>query len=161
MNPGFLEILKAPATERRELFLGTARRLGTPEENIEKDFWVRWVLDALFNGLDQGGPRLLFKGGTSLFKSSALISRFSEHIDITVFRYDLGQSAAIAELEAQSGKKRRSRLDAIKRACQEFIQGNLYAMLAKLVAHTMAEAHIDAAQARLMLYEEGPDRQSI
>jgi hypothetical protein len=161
MNLGFLEILKAPAAERRDLFLGAARRLGTPEENIEKDFWVCWILDALFNGLDKGGPRLLFKGGTSLSKAFALISRFSEDIDITVFRDDLGQSVSIADLEAHSGKKRRARLDAIKRACQEFIQGNLYAMLAKLVAQTMAEAHIDPAQARLSLDEEDPDRQSI
>ncbi len=161
MNPGFVEILRAPATERRDLFLGTARRLGTPEENIEKDFWVCWILDALFNGLDKGGPRLLFKGGTSLSKAFALISRFSEDIDITVFRDDLGQSASIADLEAHSGKKRRARLDAIKRSCQEFIQGKLYEMLAKLVAQTMAEAHIDTAHARLMLDDEDPDRQSI
>jgi len=161
MNPGFVKILRAPAAERRDLFLGKAHRLGTPEENIEKDFWVCWILDALFNGLDKGGPRLLFKGGTSLSKAFGLISRFSEDIDITVFRDDLGQSASIAELEAHSGKKRRARLDAIKRACQEFIQGNLYAMLSKLVAQTMADAHIDAAQGRLMLDEEDPDRQSI
>ncbi len=161
MNRVFLEILKASASDRRDLFLGTAQRLGTPEENIEKDFWVCWILDALFNGLGQGEPRLLFKGGTSLSKAFALISRFSEDIDITVFRDDLGQSASIADLEAHSGKKRRARLDAIKRACQEFIQGKLFDTLAKLVGQTMAEAHIDPAQARLALDEEDPDRQSI
>ncbi len=98
MNPGFLQILKAPVEERRDLFLGAARRLGTPEENIEKDFWVCWILDALFNGLEKSGPRLLFKGGTSLSKAYALISRFSEDIDITVFRDDLGQPVSIADL---------------------------------------------------------------
>jgi predicted nucleotidyltransferase component of viral defense system len=35
-------------------------------QNIEKDFWVCWTLDALFNELEAGGPCLLFKGGTSL-----------------------------------------------------------------------------------------------
>jgi hypothetical protein len=161
MNPGFLEILKAPAEERRDLFLGTARRLGTPEENIEKDFWVCWTLDALFNGREKGGPRLLFKGGTSLSKAYALISRFSEDIDITVFRDDLGQPVSIADLEAHSGKKRRARLDAIKLACQEFIQGDLYSMIAKLIAETMGEAHIDTARVRLALDEDDPDRQTI
>jgi predicted nucleotidyltransferase component of viral defense system len=96
MNPGFLEILKAPAEEQRDLFLGAAHRLGTPEQYIEKDFWVCWILDALFNGLEKGGPRLLFKGGTSLSKAYGLISRFSEDIDITVFRHDLGQSMSLA-----------------------------------------------------------------
>ncbi len=161
MNPGFLQILKAPVEERRDLFLGAARRLGTPEENIEKDFWVCWILDALFNGLEKSGPRLLFKGGTSLSKAYALISRFSEDIDITVFRDDLGQPVSIADLEAHSGKKRRARLDAIKLACQEFIQGDLYSMLAKLIAETMGEAHIDTARVRLALDEEDPDRQTI
>jgi hypothetical protein len=51
------------------------------------------LLDArrLFSGLPAGVPRLLFKGGTSLSKSFGLIDRFSEDIDITVFRNDLGE----------------------------------------------------------------------
>ena len=88
MNPGFSEFLSASPEDRRDVFLGTARRLGTPEQNVEKDFWVTWTLDALFNGLPDGHPRLLFKGGTSLSKAYGLISRFSEDIDITVFRED-------------------------------------------------------------------------
>ncbi len=40
MNPGFLEFLSASPEDRRDVFLGTARRLGTPEQNVEKDFWV-------------------------------------------------------------------------------------------------------------------------
>jgi len=62
-------------------------------------------------------PRLLFKGGTSLSKSFGLINRFSEDIDITVFRNDLGEPASIEELEGLSRKKRRARLDAIKATC--------------------------------------------
>jgi predicted nucleotidyltransferase component of viral defense system len=63
-------------------------------------------------------PRLLLKGGTSLSKAYGLIARFSEHIDITVFREDIGQAATVEELEALSGKKRVARLDAIREACQ-------------------------------------------
>jgi Nucleotidyl transferase AbiEii toxin, Type IV TA system len=161
MNSGFVEILKAPAGERRDLFLGAARRLGTPEQNIEKDFWVCWMLDALFNGLEKGGPRLLFKGGTSLSKAYGLISRFSEDIDITVFRDDLGLAASLADLETLSGKKRRARLDAIKGACQEFIQRALVTGLSKLIDRAMGEARIDTAKVRLALDEEDPDRQSL
>src|SRR5262249_46839354 len=90
MNPGFKTFLAATAEDRRDDFLGTGRRLGTPEQNIEKDFWVSWTLDALFNGAEVGGPRLMFKGGTSSLKAFGLISRFSEDIDITIFRDDLG-----------------------------------------------------------------------
>jgi hypothetical protein len=51
------------------------------------------LLDArcAVNGLAVGGPRLLFKGGTLAFQGLGLISRFSEDIDITVFRDDLGR----------------------------------------------------------------------
>lgn len=72
----------------------------------------------MFNGLSSDSPRLLFKGGTSLSKSFGLIDRFSEDIDITVFRDDLGQPATFLELERLSGKKRQRRLDAIKASCQ-------------------------------------------
>jgi len=65
-DEGFQTVLAASDEERRDLFVGAANRLRTNEQNIEKDFWVCWTLDALFNGLDDGGPRLLFKGGTSL-----------------------------------------------------------------------------------------------
>ena len=106
MNPAFHSVITASDAERRDLFLGASARLGTAVQNIEKDFWVCWTLDALFNGLKAGGPRLLFKGGTSLSKAFGLIARFSEDIDITVFRDDLGQSAEIADLDALSGKKR-------------------------------------------------------
>lgn len=50
MNPGYLEFLKADLDDRRDVFLGAARRIGTPAQNVEKDFWVCWTLDALFNG---------------------------------------------------------------------------------------------------------------
>ncbi|MNT60237.1 hypothetical protein D3C72_1978050 [compost metagenome] len=69
MNAGFQAVIAASDAERRDLFLGAATRLGTAVQNVEKDFWVCWTLDALFNGLPADGPRLLFKGGTSLSKA--------------------------------------------------------------------------------------------
>ncbi|WP_281277311.1 nucleotidyl transferase AbiEii/AbiGii toxin family protein [Hankyongella ginsenosidimutans] len=104
MNPAFDEVLAAGSDAMLSAFDTTALRLGTASQNIEKDFWVCWTLDALFNGLKEGGPRLLFKGGTSLSKGFGLINRFSEDIDVTVFRDDIGEPATIEELEALSGK---------------------------------------------------------
>lgn len=96
MNPAFNDVLSAPADTRSGLFTATAQRLGTTPQNVEKDFWVCWTLDALFNGLPPG-PRLLFKGGTSLSKGFGLIKRFSEDIDVTVFRDDLGAPASVKD----------------------------------------------------------------
>ena len=95
MNPAFDEVLAAGSDTMLSAFDTTALRLGTASQNIEKDFWVCWTMDALFNGLPVGGPRLLFKGGTSLSKGFGLISRFSEDIDITVFRDDLDVPASV------------------------------------------------------------------
>jgi hypothetical protein len=83
MNAAFDDILRTDAQTRSGLCAATAQRLGATPQNVEKDFWVCWTLDALFNVLGEG-PRLLFKGGTSLSKAFGLIQRFSEDIDVTV-----------------------------------------------------------------------------
>jgi Nucleotidyl transferase AbiEii toxin, Type IV TA system len=161
MTEGFQTVLAASDEERRDLFVGASIRLGTAEQNIEKDFWVCWTLDALFNELEAGGPRLLFKGGTSLSKSYGLIERFSEDIDITVFREDIGQPATVEELEALSGKKRNARLEAIKAACQEYIRGPMLEQLSTLLQQTLKIANMNPNRARVEPDPDEPDRQSL
>ena len=161
MTEGFQTVLAASDEERRDLFVGAADRLRTNEQNIEKDFWVCWTLDALFNGLEAGGPRLLFKGGTSLSKGYGLIERLSEDIDITVFREDIGQPATIKELEALSGKKRNARLEAIKAACQEYIQGTMREQLSALLRQTLQTANLNANRARVEADPDDPEGQSL
>jgi hypothetical protein len=161
MNPAFRSFLSASVSDRRDIFLTTANRLGTTIQNVEKDFWVCWTLDALFNGLPKDGPRLLFKGGTSLSKAFGLISRFSEDIDITVFRQDLGQSAMIEELESLSGKKRRARLDAIRTACQGHISGQMLQALSLILRETLLAAGIPETRALVELDESDESRQSL
>jgi hypothetical protein len=140
LNPAFDNVISASDADRRDLFLGTAARLGTAVQNVEKDFWVCWSLDALFNGLASGGPRLLFKGGTSLSKAFGLVSRFSEDIDITVFRDDLGQAVDVIALDTLSGKKRRARLDEIRSACQAYIGGPLLAQFNEVATSAIPRA---------------------
>jgi hypothetical protein len=38
MNPLFNEVLSSSPDDRRDLFVTSARRLGTNERNLEKDF---------------------------------------------------------------------------------------------------------------------------
>ena len=45
MTEGFQTVLAASDEERRDLFVGASTRLGTAEQNIEKDFWVCWTLE--------------------------------------------------------------------------------------------------------------------
>ncbi len=74
---GYRQIGTAPAPDRLDLFLAAANRLGVPVNHIEKDFWVCWTLNAFYRERPAGGPRLLFKGGTSLSKAFGLI-RFAD-----------------------------------------------------------------------------------
>lgn len=161
MIPGFATVLAASPEDRRALFTSVGNRLGTVQQNVEKDFWVCWTLDALFNGLEAGGPRLLFKGGTSLSKGYGLISRFSEDIDITVFREDIGQAATVEELEALSGKKRAARLDGIREACQNFINGPLGEQLSGLLRALLESAGLTPELGRIEGDPDDPDRQSL
>ena len=161
MTSGFATVLAASEQDRRDLFAATAHRFGTAEQNVEKDFWVCWTLDALFKGTGKDGPRLLFKGGTSLSKAFGLIARFSEDIDVTVFREDLGQAASVDELEALSGKKRRARLDAIKTVCQAYVCGAMRDGLRRLLEESLEEAGIGRAKGRIEIDAGDPDRQSL
>jgi hypothetical protein len=158
MNAGFDEILRAEAQTRSGLFAATAQRLGTTPQNVEKDFWVCWTLDALFNGLGDG-PRLLFKGGTSLSKAFGLIQRFSEDIDVTVFRDDLGIPASVDELAALSGKKRSAALAAIKEACEAYINGPLAERLATICAEACVRTGLGTGA--LQVKPDAQDRQTL
>lgn len=72
------------AKERLEVLEAAAERSGRPAHLLEKDIWVVWTLEHLF---DLPFARsLTFKGGTSLSKVYRAIDRFSEDIDLT---YDI------------------------------------------------------------------------
>lgn len=161
MTPGFKDIIGAAEADRRDLFLAAALRLGTPIQNVEKDFWVCWVLDLLFNARQPQEPRLLFKGGTSLSKSFGLISRFSEDIDITVFREDLGQAIEVENLEGLSGKKQRAHLNAIKEACQQYISGPLKKRLETSIQDIFKECGLEFGPATVTLDPDDSDQQTL
>ncbi|WP_180900589.1 nucleotidyl transferase AbiEii/AbiGii toxin family protein [Martelella soudanensis] len=79
-----------PTDDRAALFGETGARRGVADTIIEKDFWVCWSLRRLF-GLPKGATAsLVFKGGTSLSKAFDAIHRFSEDIDLSFDRAELG-----------------------------------------------------------------------
>lgn len=67
--------------EQREVFQSVSGAMGLRPEIIEKDFWVCFMLDHLFNKCIYKDA-FVFKGGTSLSKVYHVIKRFSEDIDI-------------------------------------------------------------------------------
>ena len=120
-------IAQAPKEERAELFRRSAGIL-RPERSpaiIEKDFWVCWALHRLFDVL-HFRPQLIFKGGTSLSKAYSAIERFSEDVDLSLSRRDLGfADNRDPEQPGISGKELRRRIAALVEACQQAIRDRL------------------------------------
>jgi len=95
-----------PAADRAVLFGETGAGRGVANTIIEKDFWVCWTLKRLFGRQERGAATLIFKGGTSLSKAFGAIRRFSEDIDLSFDRADLGYTGdRDPEKEGISGKK--------------------------------------------------------
>ena len=116
------------ARDRADLFRVVAVRRGLSASIIEKDFWVCWTLKQLF-ALNPPPAGLLFKGGTSLAKVFKVIERFSEDIDISVNRNDLGFGGDSDPATAKTGKQRQRRLDSLTDTCRELIRDSLLPQL--------------------------------
>jgi hypothetical protein len=86
-----LSIARADNQERSELFQIVSNEMGVPAVIVEKDFWVCYILDFLFNR-SIFKNHLIFKGGTSLSKCYHLINRFSEDIDLILDWREIGYS---------------------------------------------------------------------
>ena len=76
--------LSLAAADRLDVLGIAADRLGRPAHLLEKDVWVVWALQVLFESAVKDD--LVFKGGTSLSKAYGVIDRFSEDVDLT---YDI------------------------------------------------------------------------
>jgi len=99
-----------PTDDRAALFGETGARRGVANTIIEKDFWVCWSLRRLF-GLPKGATAsLVFKGGTSLSKAFDAIRRFSEDIDLSFDRAELGYTGERDPEKDGISKKQAARL---------------------------------------------------
>jgi predicted nucleotidyltransferase component of viral defense system len=67
---------------KNELLLRASSRRSISPLLLEKDFWVSWILNIIFQMPNSNN--FIFKGGTSLSKCFNIINRFSEDIDITI-----------------------------------------------------------------------------
>ena len=116
---------------------------------MEKDFWVCWTLRELFS-LPDIGPRLTFKGGTSLSKCHGLIERFSEDIDLVIDRavFDIKPPD-----EAGIGSKERERrLEQLKEASRAYIHAVL-----KPAVEQFLQSKMPAGRPWTLTEEDSPD----
>ncbi|MCU4706813.1 nucleotidyl transferase AbiEii/AbiGii toxin family protein [Mycoplasma sp. CSL7503-lung] len=80
---------KIEKIQLEKIIKNTSQRKGINESIIEKDYWVCFVLNYLFNEFNWK-HYFTFKGGTSLSKCFNLIERFSEYIDLVLDSKFLG-----------------------------------------------------------------------
>jgi hypothetical protein len=132
MQNTFIEVLRSSPDERRALYAAAAARLQTRAENVEKDLYVCWILDFLFNRRAGDPVHLYFKGGTSLSKAYDVIKRFSEDIDIGVYKADI-DAPLEDEIAAQTSvtKQQKMLAEKVDEAARAYISGPLRDQLLK------------------------------
>src|SRR5262245_39181804 len=129
------DVARMSPPDRSDLFAASAQRRALNVVIIEKDFWVCWTLKRLFSMADLPAG-LIFKGGTSLSKVFGAIERFSEDVDLSFNRGDLGFGGKDDPAHAPSRKKQQVRLENLVAATATMIRENL---LPKLNAAFEAE----------------------
>jgi hypothetical protein len=123
------DVARRNPDDRRDLFTEAAAERGDISAAvIEKDFWVCWTLKQLF-ALDASPARLIFKGGTSLSKVYGVIERFSEDIDLSLNRADLGFVGEYDPYAATSGKKAKALVEEIVALCRAKVRNELVPQL--------------------------------
>jgi len=132
--------LQLPADERRDA-LGVAATLsGRPLHLLDKDVWVVWILDVLFQA--PFAAHLVFKGGSSLSKAYKIISRFSEDLDLTYDIRALAPDMVSGDVEAlpsnRSQEKRWTKQ--IRMRLPEWIGDQVV----PVIAHALSEQRLSA-----------------
>ncbi|MDH7793885.1 nucleotidyl transferase AbiEii/AbiGii toxin family protein [Ochrobactrum sp. AN78] len=126
-----------PTEDRAALFGETGAARGMANTIVEKDFWVCWTLKRLFAVQGKDTASLVFKGGTSLSKAFNAIRRFSEDIDLSFDRADLGYTGdRDPEKDGLSRKKTSQLIDDLVSDVEQHIADKLLpALRAAIVEH--------------------------
>ncbi len=104
------KVARLPISDRAALFGETGANRGVANTIIEKDFWVCWTLRRIFALPKETTASIVFKGGTSLSKAYGAIRRFSEDIDLSFDRAELGYTGDRDPEKDGLSKKQAARL---------------------------------------------------
>ena len=153
------DVARLSATDRRDLFTTVAARRGNLSPAIvEKDFWVCWTLRRVF-ALEPWASALIFKGGTSLSKAYDVISRFSEDVDLSFRRSELGFSGETDPANAPSRKKAQLGIKQLAEECRALVRETLLPNLQTAIREALGETGDE--EWRVRLDGEDPDQQTL
>jgi hypothetical protein len=142
---------------RRRLFEETGSRMNLDSLLVEKDFWVCWTLNRLFN-LPDLRKHLVLRGGTSLSKVYGVIHRFSEDIDLTINRVFFGFEGDSDPASKKSNKQRDRSIGQMLAACSQFVGSDLRRKLNELFAYYLKESK---EQWEVLIDEQDRDGQTL
>ena len=152
------DFAKRRAADRTDLFAAVAQQRGLSPAVVEKDFWVCWTLRRLFT-LPDLPAGLIFKGGTSLSKAFGVIERFSEDIDLSFDRHDLGFGGDADPLAAATRKKRAKGVKALTDTCRRMIHDRFVPQLAAVLAAALGRTPDETWS--LSIADDDPDQQTL
>ena len=95
--------------------------MGLLANNVEKDFWLTFVLNQIF-AFPRAQDTFVFMGGSNLYKCYDIAKRFSEDIDLAIKHSALGFSGDLSK--NQINKK-------LRPVSQEFVKRQLFEHLQK------------------------------
>src|SRR5580693_7204179 len=124
------QILSLSKEQQTQLFQEAAARSDEIKLPIiiEKDFWVCWTLQQIFN-IPELSSYITFKGGTSLSKCYNIIDRFSEDIDLTLAKSYIGISGDNDPISASTSSQRGKRLEQLSDAVKTKITNDVKPVL--------------------------------
>lgn len=150
-----INLLNRSMEEITEVIEATSRKSGLASSIVEKDLWVCYILDYLFNRCDYK-DFFEFKGGTSLSKAYDLIDRMSEDIDI-VLNSEIIDFKFSKDLFNKSNNQKNKLVEELNNRALEFYKNKLLKVITNDLSNEInKELNISLRDEELAIYIEYP-----
>lgn len=120
------------------------------QESVEKDWWVTMTLKAMF-GL-RTAEYTFFKGGTSLSKAWNIINRFSEDVDIAIYRDFFLEVQGLSCAKCENNNQ----IKLLRKASRDFIHNELKTELEQRFYELKLDVKVEAVTTQLTAEGEKP-----
>ncbi|MCR5112997.1 MAG: nucleotidyl transferase AbiEii/AbiGii toxin family protein [Acholeplasmatales bacterium] len=150
-----IKLLNRSIDEINEVVEATSRKSGLASSIVEKDLWVCYILDYLFNRCEYK-DFFEFKGGTSLSKAYNLIDRMSEDIDIVLNSRIIDFNFS-KDLFSISNNQKNKLVDELNNRALEFYKGKLLQVITNDLSNEInKQLKITLSDEELAIYVEYP-----
>lgn len=151
-----IKLLNENMEDINEINLSISEIKRIPIVLVEKDMWVSYLLDYLFNRCEYRNY-FEFKGGTSLSKAYKLINRFSEDVDILIHTSAFTDERLDDVMKLPSKTQRQKAADKINALAIQFYKERFVPVLKRdIAAEINKPVNITLNEKDLSIYVEYP-----